>query len=89
MHQINLSDGIYQDAQRRAAEAGFASVEEYIVDLLQGDLESENLDRFFTHQRLAHIGQAAASISGGSGLTSEQADAELAKRRDEWLRRND
>lgn len=88
MHQINLNDRIYQDAQRRAAETGFDSVEAYIVDLLQGDLESENLDRFFTLQRLAHIDRAAASIADGRGLTSDQADAELAKRRDEWLRQN-
>jgi len=88
MHQINLDDHLYQDVQRRAAEAGFASVDEYVADVLQQDLEEENLDRFFTPERLAHIDRAAASIADGRGLTPEQANAELAKRRDEWLRRS-
>ncbi len=88
MHQINLNDRLYQDVQRRAAKAGFASVDEYVADLLQGDLEDENLDRFFTPERLAHIDRAAASIAEGHGLTMEQVDEELAKRREEWLRQN-
>ena len=38
MHQIHLSDQLYQQAQRRAAAAGFPSVDEYIADVLQHDL---------------------------------------------------
>jgi hypothetical protein len=89
MHQIQLNDQLYQEAQRRAAEAGFGSVDEYVADVLQHDLEeTENFDHLFTPERLAHIDLAIAQIEAGQGLTSEQAKAELAKRRDEWLRQN-
>jgi hypothetical protein len=82
MHQINLSDQLYQEALRKAAEAGFPSVDEYVADVLQHDLheETENLDHLFTPERLAHIDRGAAEIDAGKGLTLEQVDAELAKR---------
>ncbi len=89
MHQIQLNDQLYQQAQRRATEAGFGSVDEYVADMLQHDVEEEEtLDQFFTPERLAHIDRSIAQIEAGQGLTSEQAKAELAKRRDEWLRQN-
>lgn len=88
MHQIQLNDHLYQEALRRATEAGFSSVDDYVADVLQHDLleETENFDHLFTPERLAHIDGAAAEIDAGQGLTSDQVDAELAKRRDEWLR---
>jgi hypothetical protein len=90
MHQIQLNDQLYQEAELRAAEAGFGSVDEYVADVLRHDLqeETENFDNLFTPERLAHIDRAAAEIDAGQGLTSEQVDAELAQRRDEWLRQN-
>jgi hypothetical protein len=90
MHQIRLSDQLYQEAQRKAAEAGFTSVDEYVADVLQHDLqeETENLDHLFTPERLAHIDLSAAEIDAGQGLSLEQVDAQLAKRRAEWLRQN-
>ena len=85
MHQIQLSDQLFQQAQRRAAESGFPS-----ADVVQHDLAMEvgNLDHLFTPERLAHIDRSIAQIRAGQGLTSEQAKAELSKRRDEWLRQN-
>ena len=90
MHQIQLNDQLYQDAQLRAAEAGFASVDEYVADVLHNDLhgETDSFDHLFTPERLVHVDRAAAEIDAGQGLTAEQVDAELAQRRDEWLRQN-
>jgi len=90
MHQVQLSDQLYQQIQRRAVAAGFPSVDEYIADVLQHDLieDAENFDQLFTPERLAHIDRAIAQVEAGQGLTSEQARAELAKRRDEWLGQN-
>lgn len=90
MRQIQVNDQLYQEAERKAAEAGFVSVDDYVADVLQQDLvdDSENFDHLFTPERLAHIDRAIAQIEAGQGLTSEQAKAELAKRRDEWLRKN-
>jgi PHD/YefM family antitoxin component YafN of YafNO toxin-antitoxin module len=74
MHQVQVTDQLYQEAQRRAAEAGFVSVDEYIADVLKRDLQddTENLDHFFTQERLAHIDKAAAQIKAGESFTSEQ-----------------
>jgi hypothetical protein len=88
MHQVNLDDRLYLEAQRRATDSGFTSVDEYVANLLTQDLaESENLDHFFTPERLALIDQASAQIAAGQFFTGEQANEELAKRRAEWLRR--
>jgi len=87
MHHVQLDSQLYQEAQRRATEAGFESVDEYVADVLRQDLgDGENLDHLFTPERLAHIDRAAAQIDAGLCLTVEQVNAELAKRRDEWLR---
>jgi hypothetical protein len=90
MHQVNLNDQLYQDVQRRAAEAGFTNVDDYVADVLSHDLNEEtpNLDHFFTPERMAQIDQSLASAAAGNVYTSEQVDQELAKRRDEWLRQH-
>jgi hypothetical protein len=87
MHQVNLNDQLYLDAQRRATDTGFANVDEYVASLLSQDLaETENLGHFFTPERLALIDRASAQIAASQCFTSEQADEELAKRRDAWRR---
>jgi hypothetical protein len=88
MHQVQLSDQLYQDAQRRAAEAGFSSVDQYVADVLSHDLnhETPNLDHFFTPERLVEIDQSLADVKAGKVLTLPKAEAELAKSRDAWLR---
>ena len=74
MHQVRLSDQLYQEARRRAADAGFESVEDYIADILKNDFEQEidDLDHFFTPERLAQIDRAASQIKAGESFTSQQ-----------------
>ncbi len=74
MHQIQLNDQLYQEAERRASAAGFISVDEYVADVLQHDIleETESLDSLFTPKRLAHIDRAAAQIDAGQGIPAEQ-----------------
>jgi len=90
MPQVQLDDLVFEVAQRRAADAGYPSVEAYIADVVVHDAgnELDTLDHFFTPERLAHIDEAEAKIKAGNFFTSEQADEELAKRRAEWLRIN-
>lgn len=73
MHQIQLDDQLYQEAERRAAASG-VTVDEYVADVLQNDLheETENLDYLFTPERLAHIDRAAAQIEAGQGISAEK-----------------
>lgn len=83
MYQIQFNDQLYQKAERRAAEAGFGSVDEYVADIVQQDLAgTENLDHFFTPARLAHIDRAAAQIDSGQGIPAEQVRAHLRQKRD-------
>jgi hypothetical protein len=44
-------------------------------------------NHLFTPERIAHIDKAAAEIKQGKYFNIEQADAELAKRRAEWLQK--
>ncbi len=94
MPQIELTERVFSAAQRCAAEAGFSSVDEYVADVVSHDPVEEslgaaaNLDHLFTPERLAHIDAAEAEIQAGNSYTAEQADAELARRRAEWLRKN-
>jgi hypothetical protein len=89
MPQIQLNDHVFQAAQRRAADGGFSSVEEYIADVVIHDVgDDADIDHLFTPERLAHIDEAEAEIKAGKSYTAEQADVELAKRRAEWLRNN-
>jgi len=84
MHHIQLNDQLYQEAQRRAEEAGFPSVDDYVADVLQHDLheEAEKLDHLFTPERLAHIARAAAQIDAGLGIPSEQVREHFRQKRE-------
>ena len=73
MHHIQLNDQLYQEAQRRADEGGFASVDDYVAARLQQDFEeTENLDHLFTPERLAAIDRAASQMDSGQGIPSAQ-----------------
>ena len=86
MHQIQVSDGLFESLQRRAAASGFESVNEYVVDLLENDLsETFDPDRFFTPARLAEIDAAVAEADAGLLLTSDQVQQQLAVLRQAWL----
>ena len=92
MHQVQLelSDQLYKQAERRAVEAGFKSVEEYAAGVLADDLAADigNFDHLFTLERLALIDKAEAQINAGRCMTAKEADVELARRRTEWLQSN-
>ncbi len=67
MRQVHLNDRLYQEAQRGAEASGFSSVDEYVADVLSHDfqLDDENLDQFFTPERLALIDPSAADEEKG------------------------
>lgn len=90
MPQVQLDEQVFKVAQRRAADGGYASVEEYIADVVVQDTlgDGDNIDHLFTPARLEQIDKAEAEIKSGNFYTTEQADHELAKRRSEWLRTN-
>ncbi len=74
MHRIQLDDQLYQDVQRRAASAGFETIDEFVADVLKHELneETEDLNYLFTPERLAHIDEGLAQIDAGLGIPMEQ-----------------
>lgn len=83
MHQIQLNDQLYQDALRRASEVGFQTVDEFVADILQHELEdTENLDHLFSPERLAHIDRAAAQMDAGLGIPAQQVREHFQQKRD-------
>lgn len=85
MHQIQLSDEVFQAAQQRALEFGYANVDEYVAAVLGNAPElAPNLDHLFTPERMAIIDRAAAELDAGLGLSMEQVNAALAKVRRDW-----
>ncbi len=89
MHQIHLqlTDQLYAQAQRRASEAGFASLDEYIVGVVSEDLasEQENLDHRFTPAVVAHLDQLRDEIQAGTTTYSEtDVDTYLQEKSQAW-----
>jgi len=74
MYQIQLTDQVYIEVKRRSVEAGYNSVDDYVVNVLTYDVfaDTENLDHLFTPERLAHIDQAAAQVKAGEFHTAAQ-----------------
>jgi hypothetical protein len=94
MHQVQLqlSDQVYDQVKRRADQAGFHSVDDYVTDIITNDTvdEYENLDHLFTPERLAHIDKVYAEVkAGGKTYTMEEVSEFIAAKRADWMRENE
>ena len=87
MPVVQLNDQVFKVVQQRASDAGYSSVDAYVSDFLVGS-DGDDIDPLFTPQRLAHIDEADSEITAGKGFTTEQAEKELALRREKWLQTN-
>lgn len=76
MHEIHLllTDRLYDRVQRRAAEAGFSKLAEYIEDLVVDNaaLETEDLDHRFSPQVVGNFDQIQEEILAGAKSFSER-----------------
>jgi len=84
---LQLTDLLYAEAQRRAFESGFASLDEYIVDIVSGELgqETENLDHRFTPKVVSHLKQIQEEISAGATTyTESEIDEHFKERARAW-----
>ena len=89
MHEIHLqlTEQLYNQAKRWAVEAGFDTVDEYIVDVVSEDAaqETTDLDYRFTPQVMTHLNQIQEAIKAGSKTYSEEElDDSLQDRTREW-----
>lgn len=91
MHRVQLPERLYQEAERRAAEAGFSNVDEYVAQVVSQDLggEAEDFDFLFTPERLAQLDQISAEIKAGAKTyTMDEVDEHFQKRRETWRQQN-
>lgn len=81
--QLELTDQLYDQAKRRAVEAGFKTVGEYIADVVSDDLaeDTDNLDHLFTPERITHIDSVIAKVkAGGKTHTAAEVREHFRKR---------
>jgi hypothetical protein len=87
MHQIHLADQLFQQAQRRAIETGFTTVDEYVADMIAHDLElsAEDFDHVFTPEVIHELDQvSAAAKAGGKTHSSDEVKEHFRKRSEAW-----
>jgi hypothetical protein len=82
MYEIQLTDQVYSQVKRRAVEAGYEDVDDYVVSVLTYDPfeNSKDLDHLFTPERLAHIDRAAAQIKTGESHSASEVREHFKKR---------
>jgi hypothetical protein len=87
MQQVQLSDQLFRIVQRRASEAGFATVAEYIADVVTQDSadDTQNFDHLFTPEIVAELEQiSAAARAGGKTYTSDEVSEHFRKKSEQW-----
>jgi hypothetical protein len=84
MHQVNLSDQLFAEAQRAATARGLDSVEDYIVELVAEDLLDDDADHLFTAEVLLEIDKGLEDLKAGRILSMDQVKAHFAKKRSAW-----
>ncbi|MDR3692748.1 MAG: hypothetical protein P4L46_25430 [Fimbriimonas sp.] len=85
MHQVQIADQLYQEAEKRARVAGFATVDEYVADALAADLHEEGFDHLFTPERIAHFDRISAEVkAGGKTYTPDEVREHFRKKWEGW-----
>lgn len=91
MQQIQVADDLYTDAQRRAADAGFSNVDDYIAEVVRRHLRDDptSYDSLFTPDRLAELDQISSEIdAGGKTYTIDELNEHFEQKRKSWLEKD-
>jgi hypothetical protein len=88
MHHVQLNEKIYKEAERRAREAGFGSVDEFVAKQLESDFsdEQEDLDHLFTPEVIARLDRISDEMKAGKSVSAEEVDKHIANVREAWLK---
>ncbi len=87
MRKVQISDQLFRIAQRRAEEAGFATVEEYIADVVTQDAadDGENFDHLFTPELVAELDRISMAARAGEKTYSPAEIREhFRKKSEQW-----
>lgn len=89
MFQIEISDSVFSNAKRIAAQQGYSSVQDYLEHLLTEDMHKQDvLAEFFTPEILADIDRITAKLDAGEKTYSQdEVSAHLEARKAEWKKR--
>jgi hypothetical protein len=95
MPQVQIDDEVFAAVQRRAADAGYSSVDAYVTELLVGDLsedalgEEPDLDHRFTPEIIAHLERiSAVADAGGRTYSSEEVREHFREKSQAWENRD-
>jgi hypothetical protein len=88
MHQVQLSEKLYKEAERRALRAGFGSVDDFVADRLENDFseDEENFDDRFTPELVTHLDRISTAMKAGKSVSMEEVDTHIADVRATWLK---
>jgi hypothetical protein len=88
MHHVQLNDKLFKEAERRAREAGFGTVDEFVADQLESDFsdEQENYDDRFTPEVVAQLDRISDDMKVGKTVSTEELDKHLSDVREAWLK---
>jgi hypothetical protein len=88
MHQVQLNDKFYKEAERRAREAGFGSVDEFVAERLESDFsdKQEDFDDRFTPEVVAQLDRISDDMKAAKSFSMEEVDKHLADVREAWLK---
>lgn len=84
---LQLTEQLFNKAKLRAAEAGFASLDEYIIDVVAEDAATEtlDLDERFTPKVVGHLeGMLEEIKAGGKTYSEEELDKHLLEKARIW-----
>jgi hypothetical protein len=89
MHQVQLNERIYREAERRARDAGFESVDQFVATCLETEFsDSDNFDDRFTPEVIAHLDQLSAQMHAGRSVSAQEVDQHLSDVRATWLKKH-
>src|SRR5277367_4041060 len=88
MPEVRLDEKLYKEAQRRARDAGFDSVDEFVAEQLGSDfsVEQEDFDDRFTPEVIAHLDRISDQMKAGKSVSMEEVDNHLADVREASLK---
>lgn len=70
MSNVKLNEKLFKAAVRRAADGGYANVEEYVADVISKDIaeDSEKYEHLFTAELLARLERITGEIKAGGKM---------------------
>ena len=88
MHNVQIADRLYQEAVRRARQAGYDSVDAFVADRLETDFadENDNFDDRFTPEVLVQLDRIAEEMAAGKCVSKKEMSEHLADVRATWLK---